>query len=85
MRNILAHVPYRDKEAFARQLKEIWLAPSAEGARERAAALVQQYADRYPKAIQTLEDGLVDSLSFFTFPQLDSRKVASTNMLYKSS
>jgi putative transposase len=27
MRNILAHVPQREKESFAAQLKEIWLAP----------------------------------------------------------
>ena len=81
MRNILAHIPHRDKAEFARHLKEIWLAPSAEGARARAAALVQEYAGKYPKAIETLENGLEDSLSFYAFPKLDSRKIASTNML----
>jgi len=81
MRNILAHIPHRDKAEFAGQLKEIWLAPSAEGAKERAASLSEKYADKYPKAIQTLEDGLEDSLSFYGFPKLDSRKIASTNML----
>lgn len=81
MRNILAHIPHRDKAEFAGQLKEIWLAPSAEGAKERAAALAQMYAAKYPKAIETLEDGLEDSLSFYAFPKLDARKIASTNML----
>ena len=81
MRNILAHIPHRDKAEFAGQLKEIWLAPSAEGARARAAALGEKYAAKYPKAIETLEDGLEDSLSFYAFPKLDSRKIASTNML----
>jgi transposase-like protein len=81
MRNILAHIPHRDKAEFAAQLKEIWLAPSAEGARVRAAALSEKYAAKYPKAIETLEDGLEDSLSFYAFPKLDSRKIASTNML----
>ena len=81
MRNILAHIPHRDKAEFAGQLKEIWLAPSAEGARARAAALGEKYADKYPKAIETLEDGLEDSLSFYAFPKLDARKIASTNML----
>lgn len=81
MRNILAHIPHRDKAEFAAQLKEIWLAPSAEGARARAAALSEKYAVKYPKAIETLEDGLEDSLSFYVFPKLDSRKIASTNML----
>jgi transposase-like protein len=81
MRNILAHVPHRDKAEFAGQLKEIWLAPSAEGAMARAAALAQSYAPKYPKAIETLEDGLEDSLSFYAFDKLDARKIASTNML----
>jgi transposase-like protein len=81
MRNILAHIPHRDKAEYAGQLKEIWLAPSAEGARARAAALVEAYTAKYPKAIETLEDGLEDSLSFYAFPKLDARKIASTNML----
>ena len=33
------------------------------------------------KAIETLENGLEDSLSFYAFPKLDTRKIASTNML----
>ena len=81
MRNILAHIPHHDKEEFAGQLKEIWLAPFAEGAKERAVALAHRYAAKYPKAIETLENGLEDSLSFYAFPKLDSRKIASTNML----
>jgi transposase-like protein len=35
----------------------------------------------FPKAIEVLEDGLEDSLSFYAFPELDARKTASTNML----
>ena len=81
MRNILAHIPHRDKAEFAGQLKEIWLAPSAEGARARAAALGEKYAAKYPRAMETLEEGLEDSLSFYAFPKLDARKIASTNML----
>ena len=55
--------------------------PLRGGARERAAALGEKYAAKYPKAIETLEAGLEDSLSFFAFPKLDARKIASTNML----
>lgn len=75
MRNILAHIPHRDKAELAGQLKEM-VCPSAEGAKERAAELAQKYAAKYPKAIETLEDGLRDSLSFYAFPKLDSRKIA---------
>lgn len=81
MRNILAHIPHRDKNALAAQLKQIWVAPSAAEARQRAEQLTQQYEKRFPEAIQNLEDGLEDSLQFYAFPHLDARKISSTNML----
>ena len=39
------------------------------------------YAKRFPKAVQYLEDGLKDSLVFYTFPMLDARKISSSNMI----
>ena len=81
MRNILAHVSHREKDAFAKQLKEIWLVPSVILARQRSEKLAETYAKRFPKAIQTLDDGLEDSLSFYIFPALDARRIASANML----
>ena len=81
MRNILAHVPQKEKASFAAQLKEIWLAPTAELARQRADNLIERYETRFPKAIEILEDGLEDSLAFYAFPELDARKISSTNML----
>lgn len=81
MRNILAHVPQRSKREFAVELKEIWLAPNEGLARMRAKALISKYADRFPKAIACLEEGLEDSLSFYRFPNVDPRKISSTNMI----
>ncbi len=66
---------------LCQRVKEIWLAPAAAGARERAAALCGKYATRYPKAIETLENSLEDSLTFYAFPQPDHRKIALTSML----
>ena len=34
-----------------------------------------------PKAVQCLENGLEDSLIFYTFPKLDARKISSSNMI----
>jgi len=42
---------------------------------------MDEYEDKYPAAIQTLEAGLEDSLQFFHFQQVDHRKISSTNML----
>ena len=58
MRNILAHVSHREKDAFAKHLKEIWLAPTDVLAKQRAEALAKTYQKRFPKAINTLDNGL---------------------------
>lgn len=81
MRNILAHIPQTQKKSFASKLKSIWLAPDDKVARERANALMDKYGSRYPKAITCLEEGLEDSLVFYSYPELDKRKISSSNMI----
>ena len=81
MRNILAYVPQKEKKSFAAVLKEIWLAPTAELARKRAYNVMDAYTKRFPKAVQCLENGLEDSLTFYAFPKLDARKISSSNMI----
>lgn len=81
MRNILAYVPQKEKKSFAAVRKEIWLAPTAELARKRAYDIMDTYAKRFPKAVQCLENGLEDSLTFYAFPKLDARKISSSNMI----
>lgn len=81
MRNVLAYVPKRDKEAFADKLKLIWLAGNELEARRLARSLVDEYRSSFPDAIRCLEEGLEDSLAYFAFPALDTRKVSSTNLI----
>ena len=81
MRNILAHVAKKGKDEFAAGLKEIWSAPNKTTALARAREFCEKYQKRYPKAIDCLENGLDDSLTIFDFPDVDSRKIASSNLL----
>ena len=81
MWNILAHIPQKQKKSFASELKSIWLAPDDKVARERANALMDKYESRYPQAVKCLEDGLEDSLIFYSYPKLDKRKISSSNMI----
>lgn len=81
MRNILAHIPQKQKKSFASELKSIWLAPDDRVARERANALMGKYESRYPQAIRCLEEGFEDSLIFYSYPELDQRKISSSNMI----
>ena len=79
MRNIGAQVPHREKVRFAADLKQIWLEPDKKSARQAAAALIDDYEKRFPEAIRYLEEGLDDSLSFYDFPDIDKKRIASTN------
>ncbi len=81
MRNILVHVPHREKERFASLLKGIWMTTDLETAKRRARELADEYRTKCPKALQVLEEGLEDALTFLSFPSLDARKVSSNNML----
>lgn len=81
MRNILAHVPAKEKESFGARLKQIWQQPDYPSARVYADRLIQEYADQFPKAIEALENGFEDSLQYDEFPEIDPRKISSTNVL----
>ncbi len=81
MRNLLAHIPYKEKEAFAAQVKQIWQQPNQDLARCYALGVIQEYGDRFPQAIALFEEGREDSLQFLAFPLLNRRKLSSTNPL----
>ena len=81
MRNILARIPSKDKASFASRLKQIWAQPDIETARAYAEGLMNEYESRYPEAVRIIEEGLEDSLQFYSFKQVDARKISSTNML----
>ncbi|WP_187648130.1 IS256 family transposase [Nitrosophilus labii] len=81
MRNILAHVPPKAKEKFAAKLKQIWLQNSKKEAYLIAQAIIDEYGKKFPEAIEVLQEGLEDSLQFYHFPQIDKRRISSTNVL----
>ncbi|NLH01458.1 MAG: hypothetical protein GX488_06115 [Clostridiales bacterium] len=58
MRNILIHVPQKEKDTSAAQLKEIRLAPSADLVCQRSKLLSDQYDKRFSKTIYVLWEEL---------------------------
>jgi transposase-like protein len=81
MRNILAKVPHKEKARFAEQLKQIWLQPDKRSAKRMATLLAEEYEKRFPDAIHCLEEGLEDSLQFYHFPEIDKKRISSTNVV----
>lgn len=85
MRNILVRVPHRDKARVAEKLKQIWLQPDKRSAEKLAALIIEEYESRYPEAMRCLEEGLEDSLQFYFFPEIDKRRLSSTNGLERTN
>jgi transposase-like protein len=81
MRNILAHISGKDKKGFAEKLKQIWLQPDYDSAKKYANSVMDECETKYPEAIAILEEGLEESLQFFSFNEIDARKISSTNLL----
>jgi len=81
MRNILAKIPHKEKKRFAERLKQIWLQPDKQSALSMASLLIKDYEKRFPEAVKCLENGLEDSLQFYEFPEIDKRRISSTNVV----
>jgi len=75
MRNILAHIPAKQKKTFSAKLKQIWLQPDYESAKRYAYTIMDEFEDLYPSAIKILEEELEDSLQFFNYEKIDHRKI----------
>jgi len=81
MRNILARITLNDKDHVGLKLKQIWKQPDKVSAEKYDELFISEFEERFPKAIEILENGLEDSLQYYHFPCFDARKISSTNIL----
>ncbi len=44
-------------------------------------AFCEEYEKSFPKAVECLEEGFVDSIQFYAFEKLDRRKISSMDTL----
>jgi putative transposase len=54
-RNSLKYVVYKDQDAFIRDLKAIYQAPSRDQAETALLSLADKWADKYPSAVKPWE------------------------------
>jgi transposase-like protein len=80
IRNILATVGQREKARVAAKLKQIWQQPDRGSAIRMARLFIAEFRQSHPLTVETLRQGLEDSLQFYAFEELDGRKISSTNM-----
>ena len=80
VRNVLSHTPSRHKEAMGKGLRRIFRSETAEEARAKAHALIDEMEAKAPKAVSCLEEGLEDALAVLALPEKYRRGLKSTNM-----
>lgn len=81
MRNLLAHVPKRDKCAVADAVRLVFDQPDRITAGFQLHKLAQNLRSYYPEVSKLLEEAEEDILVYKTFPREHWRKIHSTNPL----
>ena len=79
MRNLLCRVPKNAQEAVAALVRSIFAQPDSDTVHEFHGRVVQQLADKFPKASELLEEAGPDVLAFTAFPKEHWRQIWSNN------
>lgn len=78
-RNVVAHAPEACKKKLAGAMQGIFNQPNQEAALAAFETLKEQFGATCGKAMQILENGLTDALTFMAFPQEHWKRISSTN------
>ena len=81
MRNLLAHVPQKDKTQVAAWVRTIFAQSSLEAAQAQLSKVRDELSPKWPKAAALLEQAADDILAFMHFPEEHWRRLASNNLL----
>ncbi len=81
MRNLLAHVPQRDKSMVAALVRMIFAQPNRQVAGQQLAETVKLMERRWPKAAELLAAAEDDVLAYMAFPPEHWSRIYSTNPL----
>jgi transposase-like protein len=81
MRNILAKLPRVMQGQMKRLIQQVFLASSHAQALKRGRALIAQFRDRYPAAMECLERDLEESVTYLRFPSVHHVRIRTTNRL----
>jgi putative transposase len=81
MRNLLAHVPQRDKSLVAALVRMVFAQPNRQVAGQQLAETVKLMERRWPKAAELLAAAEDDVLAYMAFPPEHWSRIYSTNPL----
>ena len=83
VRNTLKYVPYKDKKAFATDLKSIYLAPNEQQGHANLERVTEKWSEKYPNALKSWEQNWDVLTPIYKFSS-DVRKVIYTTNAIES-
>jgi transposase-like protein len=81
MRNVLAHIPKKNKSMVAAALRTIFTQPNREAAGQHLVEMALTMQERWPRAADVLLSGEEDVLAYMAFPPEHWTRIYSTNPL----
>ena len=81
IRSSMKYIPYKDKKAFARDLKTVYGAVNEDEAYENLQGMREKWGDKYPNAINSWEDNWDNLITFLAFPDYIRKIMYTTNSI----
>jgi transposase-like protein len=84
MRNILCKLPKKIEKEMKPLIKQVFYAQSYQEGLRLGHELIARFRDRYPSAIECLEEDLEECLTYLKFPQAHWRAIRTSNLLERA-
>jgi transposase-like protein len=81
LRSSMKYIPYKDKKAFAKDLKAVYGAVNEDAALENLMDAKEKWESKYPNAIKSWEDNWDNLVTFFMFPDYIRKIMYTTNAI----
>ena len=84
MRNILCKLPKKIEKEMKPLIKQVYYASSYEEGLRLGHELIARFRDRYPSAMECLEEDLEECLTYLKFPQAHWKVIRTSNLLERT-
>jgi len=81
LRASMKYIPYKDKKAFAADLKSVYNSVNEDVALENLLTAKEKWGSKYPNAIKSWEDNWDNLITFFAFPEYIRKIIYTTNAI----
>jgi len=84
MRNILCKLPKKIEKEIKSLIKQVYYASNYEEGLRLGHELIARFRDRYPSAMECLEEDLEECLTYLKFPQAHWKAIRTSNLLERT-